>query len=337
MSDMMPGKIIRIIHILIALQAGDNCTVDSLSKLFNKSRRTILRDLKELKAIGVPYRYNTRTASYTIDPEFFLPPIDLNFREAFSLFLLTHKVANQIQLPFRSSAALAALKIENNLLPKIRRDYNAALRNISVRLQPQATTSLLDKTFGQLQRAIAEKRIVVIKYRSFSEGRDIDTELYPYHLMFNCNCWYVLGFAGIYSSTHTFQINRIKDLTILDRCFISDKEFDLREYIGRAWSIFPEGKIYNIILRFLPKVAEDVSEVQWHSTQKITRNSDGSAIVEFRVDGLSEITWWILSYGDQVQVIAPQVLRNKILEIAKNMVKLNEQKQETEEPAGDQP
>jgi len=323
---MKPDKITRVIHILTALQAGESCSVDSLSKLFNKSRRTILRDLKELKAIGVPYRYNTKTASYTIDPEFFLPPIDLNFREALSLSLLAHKVANQIQLPFRSSALLAALKIESNLLPQIRQDCNAALRNISVRLQPRATTDLLDKTFEQLQRAIAEKRIVVIKYRSFSEGRDIDTELYPYHLMFNCNCWYVLGFAGIYSSTHIFRINRIKELTILDRCFISNEKFDLREYLGRAWSMLPEGKIYNIILRFLPKVAEDVSEVQWHSTQRITLDSDGSVTVEFRVDGLSEITRWILSYGDQVQVIAPQVLRNKILEIAQNMVKLNEQK-----------
>ncbi len=44
---------------------------------------------------------------------------------------------------------------------------------------------------------------------------------------------------------------------------------------------------------------------------------------EFRVDGLREITWWILGYGDQAQVLAPKVLRNKVLETAKNMIKLN--------------
>ena len=29
------------------------------------------------------------------------------------------------------------------------------------------------------------------------------------------------------------------------------------------------------------------------------------------------------SYGDQVQVLAPKALRNKVLETAKNMIKLN--------------
>ena len=97
------------------------------------------------------------------------------------------------------------------------------------------------------------------------------------------------------------------------------------DYLGRAWSMIPEGRIYNVKLRFLPKVANNVTEVQWHSTQKVSRNSDGSATVEFRVDGLGEITWWILGYGDQVQILAPRTLRNKVVETAKNMIKLNEQ------------
>jgi predicted DNA-binding transcriptional regulator YafY len=66
--------------------------------------------------------------------------------------------------------------------------------------------------------------------------------------------------------------------------------------------------------------------VQWHSTQKVTFQPDGSAIVDFRVDGLGEITWWILGYGDQVQVLAPKVLRRKVAEIAENMIKLNQQR-----------
>jgi predicted DNA-binding transcriptional regulator YafY len=46
--------------------------------------------------------------------------------------------------------------------------------------------------------------------------------------------------------------------------------------------------------------------------------------MEFRVDGIGEISWWILGYGDQVQVLAPKALRKRVLEMAKNMIKLNE-------------
>ncbi len=135
----------------------------------------------------------------------------------------------------------------------------------------------------------------------------------------------MLGLSSLHKSIRTFKLDRIKELKILDKCFLDGEDFDLYEYLGRAWSMIPEGRIYNIKLRFLPKVAENVTEVQWHITQKVTYNSDGSATIEFRVNGLGEITWWILGYGDQVQVLAPKALRDKVLQAAKNMIKLNEQ------------
>jgi len=117
---MKQGKITRVVQILTALQSGKSCSVGDLAKLFGASRRTIFRDLQELQAIGVPYHYNAKTGGYTMDPEFFLPPIDLNLQEALSLLLLAHKASDQIQLPFKNSALLGALKIENNLPAKIR-------------------------------------------------------------------------------------------------------------------------------------------------------------------------------------------------------------------------
>jgi predicted DNA-binding transcriptional regulator YafY len=42
--------------------------------------------------------------------------------------------------------------------------------------------------------------------------------------------------------------------------------------------------------------------------------------MEFRVDGLGEISWWILGYGDKVEVLKPAELRKKVLKVAENMV-----------------
>ena len=322
---MKIGKVTRVVQILTTLQSGKGHSVNDLANLFGTSRRTIFRDLKELRALGVSYHYDVKTGVYTMDPDFFLPPIDLNLQEALSLLLLAHKAGNQIQLPFKNSAILAALKIENNLPAGIRQYCNTALRNISTRIGAQAPMNLLDKTFAQLQKAITKKRRVNIRYLSLFEGKVINIELYPYHLLYNHRAWYVLGFSGLHKSIRTFKLNRIGELKITDKCFLGGEDFNVHDYLGRAWSMIPEGRIYNIKLRFLPKVANNVTEVQWHSTQKVKRNSDGSATVEFRVDGLGEISWWILGYGDQVQVLTPQALRNKVLQAAKNMIKLNEQ------------
>jgi proteasome accessory factor B len=128
----------------------------------------------------------------------------------------------------------------------------------------------------------------------------------------------------MHDSIRTFKISRIIKLEILEKCFVDEEKFDLSEYIGRAWSMIPEGKIYRVKLQFLPKVARNVTEVRWHSTQQVEHNPDGSATVEFRVDGLGEIYWWLLGYGDQVRILAPKTLRDKILAAAKNIIKLNE-------------
>jgi len=318
-------KVGRVVEILATLQSGRNYTASELAKIFGTSRRTIYRDLKELEAIGVSYHYDAATGGYTMDPEFFLPPVDLKLEEALSLLLLIHKAGEQVQLPFKNSALLAALKIENNLPAKIRQRCDAALRSISARAAAQAPMRELDKTFAQLQNAITKKQKVSMLYHSLFDGGDIKLELCPYHLLHSQRAWYVVGLSGLHKSVRTFKLNRIRELKALPQYFVDDGDFELSEYLGRAWSMIPEGRIYNIKLRFLPKVAENVAEVQWHNTQKVTHNSDGSATMEFRVDGMGEITWWILGYGDQVQVLRPKKLREKVIETARNMAKLNGQ------------
>ena len=52
------------------------------------------------------------------------------------------------------------------------------------------------------------------------------------------------------------------------------------------------------------RLAGTVAEVQWHPSQKVTWLYDGQIDFHVRVDGLGEIAWWILGYGDQVEVVS---------------------------------
>lgn len=42
-------------------------------------------------------------------------------------------------------------------------------------------------------------------------------------------------------------------------------------------------------------------------------NADGSLNFHARVEGIREISWWILGYGDQAEVLAPPALRELIV------------------------
>jgi proteasome accessory factor B len=310
-----------MIQLLTALQSGQSYGVENLTEILSISKRMVFRDLSELRKVGVPCSFDPKSRGYRIDPKFFLSSPSLNNYEALSLLLLAHKVKNHIHFPFKNSAIMAALKIESGLPEKTKRFCNTALEKISIKPGPQENLDLLDQKFTQLLDAILDKRIAAICY-SLSDGQeDMETNICPYHLMYNNYAWYVLAKKESGSEICLLKLNHIKECRILDKCFVEDKKFDLAEHIGRAWSMVPEGVLYNVKLRFLPQAAQSVCDVQWHNTQTVNFQDDGSAIMEFRVDGLKEIIWWILSYGDQVQVLAPASLREKVVQIAQNVAK----------------
>jgi predicted DNA-binding transcriptional regulator YafY len=314
-------RVQRVLRIITALQSAQKYSVRDLARLLGTSRRTIFRDLKILKRVGIPCYYDSVSGCHIIDKNFFLSAPDLNTAETLGLLLSVHKARDCMYMPIKESALWAAMKIENNLSDKIKRFCSSALKHITIKGAPRVKVSFSDKLFMQLVKAILEKRIVRICYNLSGEQKSELFDFRPCHLLYNEPFWSVLGKLNHFNSVRVFSLNRIKELRLLDKFFIENEEFDIEEHLGRAWSMLPEGRLYNVSLKFSPKVAQTVADIQWHSTQTVCFEYDGSAIVEFRVDGLSEIKRWILSYGDQVQVLAPQILRYEIVEIARNMTK----------------
>jgi len=322
---MKLSRISRIVQLLSVLQSGQCYSPDELVKVMGVSRRTVFRDLNELTAIGVPYYFDAGAGGYRIDPDFFLPSIDLTLQEALSLLMLVYKDRNHLPPTLKRSALLAGLKIENNLPAEIKRYCAATLEHISVQPIPLSTGAGggADRIFWHLQRAVERKQKVSIVYRSIFDGGTIKTILSPHHLMFKSRAWYIVGKSSLHNEIRTFKLSRIETMEMLSRFFPRKRTFDIEDYLGSAWSMIPEGKLYNIKLKFTPRVARNVSEVQWHKSQKTKFEEDGSLVAEFRVDGIGEITWWILGYGDQVQVLAPKALRQRIAKVGASMAKIN--------------
>ncbi|MBW8035806.1 MAG: WYL domain-containing transcriptional regulator [Planctomycetes bacterium] len=328
---MKLSRISRIVQLLCTLQSGQCYSPDELVKVMQVSRRTVFRDLQELTAIGVPYYFDSDAGGYRIDPDFFLPSIDLTLQEALSLLMLIYKDRGHLPPLLKRSALLAGLKVENNLPAEIKRYCAATLEHISIQPIPRSVGGAIggdkgdsaDRIFWHLQRSVERKQKVRIVYRSIFDSATIKTTLSPHHLMFKSRAWYIVGKSSLHNEIRTFKLSRIETLQVLSQFFPRKKTFDIEDYLSSAWSMIPEGKLYNVKLKFTPRVARNVSEVQWHKSQKMQFEEDGSLVVEFRVDGIGEIGWWVLGYGDQVEVLAPKALRKRVAGVGAKMAKIN--------------
>ena len=97
----------------------------------------------------------------------------------------------------------------------------------------------------------------------------------------------------------------------------------LERYLGNAWNIMPgAGPDDQVVLKFSSMVARNVAEVAWHRTQRLEWLDDGSLRFHVRVSGLNEIVWWILGYGDQVEILRPAKLRKLVAQRVRNLSEL---------------
>jgi predicted DNA-binding transcriptional regulator YafY len=315
------GRIQRLLELIGLLQAGRGYNTDALAQACGVSRRTVFRDLDLLRLSGVPLLYDEKQERYRIPGACLLPPTNFTPQEALSLLVLCHELGNGSGLPFLGPARTAAVKIESSLPNRLRdelREVTAALR-----IQPPPINPLTgcQPVYEQLLAAAAERRGVRIRYGSLAEGKEIVTRLSPYALFFSRRSWYVVGRSSLHRAKRTFHLGRVRQIEPLDDRFEVPRGFSIERYLRNAWHMIPaKGRDRQIVVRFSKLVAQNVAEVNWHKTQRVVFHADGSADFHVTVSGLNEISWWILGYGDQAEVLQPAALRRLIAERAKRMV-----------------
>jgi predicted DNA-binding transcriptional regulator YafY len=91
--------------------------------------------------------------------------------------------------------------------------------------------------------------------------------------------------------------------------------------MSSAWGII-WGEGVQVRLRFAADVAWRVRETKWHPSQQIDELPGGAVELTMSVASMMELGRWVRGWGDKVEVIAPdslrQELREEALRIARN-------------------
>jgi len=282
------------------------------------SRRTIFRDLDLLRQSGVPLYFNDQCQQYCIPSTYYLPPTNFTPEEALALIVLCHELGDA--LPFFGPAHGAAVKLENSLPPRLRQQLRTAAGAVEIHPPPHNPLDGRTPVYQLLVEAISAQRSVRITYKSLAEQQVIVTRLNPYRLLFSQRSWYVIGRSSLHRGTRTFNLGRIISPELLDETYRIPRGFSVDRHLRNAWRLIPEpGPDREVVVRFAPLVADNVAEVAWHKTQRLVRNDDGTLDFHVTVSGLQEISWWILGYGDQAEVLEPRELRNIVATRARRM------------------
>ena len=290
-------QIRRLLNLLDHLRDPQPYSARELADRLNVSRRTLFRDLRSLAKLGFLVNYDERAGRYTVTTEAASADgTEIPTDELKQLLLLGQKLDSVDQFESDSSGRNAV-----NLpdLFDLRHDGAAAVGAESV------TDRLLEAVGSSVWVRIAadvdgDKQIAVVA---------------PLRFLFSTGRWYLACDDRDLGRVRCLPLDAIHAAELSDEPYRGSLGDAGELAIEAAWQTDVEpGPSHEVVIRFDATVARDVAARRWFRTQELSWRDDGS--LEFRTQSaqLDRVAAWVLSHGAAAEVLAPDVLADRVRE-----------------------
>ena len=306
-------RLARFYRVIRALESrGETgATPAEIARIVGVSKRTVYRDLRALEGeIGIPV-FNDG-GRWGVEGTGFLPPLKLTRAEAMAVFLSARLMARYAD-DYDPDLGAAFQKLAAALPLALREHVERTVELMATRPIDERS----NRHVHLLTQAWAERRIVEFTYEpaAYDPARPPRrARVRPYLIepSFTTRSLYLIGYDETRGAVRTFKIERLRELTLTPATFDREPAGAIEETFRRAWDMIADQPETEVVARFSPIVAARVLETTWHPSQAVVREADGSLTWRARLSGTIEVRLWILSWGDDVEVIAPTELRDDV-------------------------
>lgn len=161
---------------------------------------------------------------------------------------------------------------------------------------------------------------VIIDYEPF--GKSVEQwVIHPYYLKQYNNRWFVIGYNSKYDDLSFIALDRIESLSKAEIPFVENKYFNFDDYFKNiiGVSIEENKKIEQILLKFSSERLPYVLSKPLHNSQRIENRREG--IISIKVIPNKELVSELIWFGSDVEVLAPDSLREEIMQKISEMHK----------------
>ncbi|MBQ4123066.1 WYL domain-containing transcriptional regulator [bacterium] len=171
----------------------------------------------------------------------------------------------------------------------------------AVRQMPQYKISL--DVLNIIREAMQKSLMVTCKYHN--KERLIE----PLGLIYGEKIYLVAREKAKGNEIYNYLLHKFSDMKMTETPF-DKKDFDLQKYTNQSFGVY-HGDILDVELSFCPELAEEASNFNFHPTQKIKEETDGSLTVKFKASGNKEIIWHVFRWGAGCKIVAPKSLKQE--------------------------
>jgi len=172
----------------------------------------------------------------------------------------------------------------------------------------------------KIHQALAEHRTLRTRYYSASRDREDVREIDPYHLTLHNGGLYVVGHCHLRDAVRIFAVERMRSLELTRGRFEVPASFEAEKYLAGTWGIL-RGDLVSVRVVFARGLARYIRERVWHPSQKLRDLPDGRLEMTLDVADTLEVRRWILGFGVEAEVAAPEGLREALRVQAEALVR----------------
>jgi len=325
--------LLRQWNILAGLSSRSaSTTVRELAREHQVSEKTISRDLAVLKRAGFPFEetlgdYGRK--QLRLSPGKSLPALSLNWEEAIALWLARRFMKPLAGTNFWIAVNRAFAKVRAILgdepLRYVERMASAFHLTAGDGGERYAAKALL---LDELTRAIEERRMTDLVYQSDNATEPVSRIVYPFGWVLHHDSLYLVAHAPDHGEQRLYKLDRMESVKVDALQFQRPVDFSLSHFFAGSFGVY-RGDGHSAIavrIKFLPAVARAVGEKQFHPSQQLTRERDGSVTAAFDLTATQELKSWLLSWGANAVVLEPQALADEMRAEAESLMLLYAQK-----------
>jgi proteasome accessory factor C len=314
------SKVERLYHLHnILSQRRTPISRQDLMERLECSQATLYRLVAELRDyLGAPLEQDADNRGFyydrSYDQPFELPGIWISPAELQAL-LTARQVLGNVQ-PGLLEGELQSLQGRISSLLQ-QKGVDADESQTRIHIQSVAGRSVPEHLFQDVMGALIGRQQLHISYHGRRKDDISERDISPQRLTQYRNSWYLDAWCHRAEGLRSFALERISDQSLLDQDAKELSDSELAEHFDRSYGIFSGPAEHTAKLKFTPEMSRWIADEQWHPDQQGSYDDEGAWTLQLPFSSARELVMDILRYGSDVEVMAPEFLREAVAESAR--------------------
>lgn len=311
----MTDRLIRLMRIITLVQAKPGILARELAERCETTERTIYRDMEALSAMHIPIANMGHGRGYMFISQFAMYPLNWSDEETQAFMHLAdvmEDIRPLLKPAFESAYEKVVASTQKN--KKERVAWSEQIGNLFKVGMPVSQyddqTEEADDTLVRLFEACISQNTVEAEY--VVQHAKAMVRIDPYCLIPREYRFDLLAYCHVSEGLRRFQINRLRKVRVMSRTFRKD-DYLFKSYFrmplaerGTEWISFR--------IRFSPAIADQVSQQPFLIRPAVTKELDGSLLLETAVSDDHAFLGWLAQYGPDAEILEPENYRKMMQE-----------------------